>query len=112
MIGVAVIGAGRIGELHARHLLGSVNGASLVCLVDVERTRAERIAQGRPVFDRIEQALELREVQAVVLASPTDLHAHQIELCAAAGKAIFCEKPVGLEVDRSEKALAAARAKS
>lgn len=109
-LGIAVIGAGRIGELHARHLLGSVNGAELVCLVDPERPRAERIAGGRPVFDRLEQALELREVQAVVIASPTDLHARQIELAAAAGKAIFCEKPIGLELARSEQALEAARA--
>lgn len=108
-LGIAVVGAGRIGELHARHLLGSVSGGELVCLVDPERSRAERIAGGRPVFDRLEEALQLREVQAVVIASPTDLHAGQIEQTAAAGKAIFCEKPVGLELERSEQALASAR---
>lgn len=108
-LGIAVVGAGRIGELHAKHLLGSVAGAELVCLVDPERPRAERIAGGRPVFDRLELALELAEVGAVVIASPTDLHARQIELAASAGKAIFCEKPVGLEVERSEQALDAAR---
>lgn len=108
-LGIAVIGAGRIGELHARHLLGGVSGAELVCLVDPERGRAERIAPGRPAFDSLEEALQLREVEAVVIASPTDLHARQIELAAAAGRAIFCEKPVGLELERCQQALAAAQ---
>ncbi len=108
-LGVAVVGAGRIGELHARHLCGSIEGGELVCLVDPERERAAKVARGRPVLDSLEEALELPEVEAVVISSPTDLHARQIEQCAARGKAIFCEKPVGLEIERSEQALEAAR---
>ncbi|MEW6278471.1 MAG: inositol 2-dehydrogenase [Candidatus Eremiobacterota bacterium] len=109
MPGIAVVGAGRIGELHARHLAGSIPGAELVCVVDPDLSRAGSVACGRPAFATLDEALKLAGVGAVVIASPTDLHAAQIEQAARAGKAIFCEKPVGLELARSSQALEAAR---
>lgn len=99
--GLAVIGAGRIGALHAKHLRGSVAGAHLVMVVDADLEVARRAAgaTGTAVAGDIRDALEHEAVDAVVIASPTDLHAEQLALAAAAGKAIFCEKPVahGLE---------------
>ena len=47
-------------------------------------------------------------IDGVILATPTDLHADQIERAAAAGKAIFCEKPIDLDIDRARRAVTAA----
>ncbi len=105
-LGVAVVGAGRIGALHARHLLGSVEGARLALVVDPDLAAAERAAAGgAPVTRRFEDALEDPRVDAVVLASPTDKHVQQLEAVAAAGKPVFCEKPVARTLAGTEAAL-------
>ena len=117
-LGVAVIGAGRIGSLHARHLRGAVDGARLVLVVDADLEVARRAAgavaaAGRDaaagavaVASDLEAALANDEVDAVVIASPTDLHAGQLEAAAGAGKAIFCEKPVAHGLAATMAALA------
>ncbi|HEX7001941.1 MAG TPA: inositol 2-dehydrogenase [Trueperaceae bacterium] len=94
-LGVAVVGAGRIGALHATHLLGSVEGARLVAVVDTDLSAAQRAARGvAAATNSLAEALEHPNVEAVVIASPTDRHAEQLLAAAAAGKPIFCEKPV------------------
>lgn len=92
--GFAVLGAGRIGNLHARHLAGAVEGARLVIVMDADPDAAQRAAYGgASTTQDVSEALEHPEVNAVLIASPTNLHAEQIEAAAQAGKAIFCEKP-------------------
>ena len=91
----AVIGAGRIGALHARHLAGAVEGAELTLVADVDETAARTAAVGgAEALTDIEAAITHSGVDAVVIASPTSVHAEQLSLAAAADKAIFCEKPV------------------
>lgn len=120
-LGVAVVGAGRIGSLHAKHLRGAVDGASLVMVVDADLEVARRAAgvtaagsglaatSGVAVATELEAALEHQDVDAVVIASPTDLHAAQLAAVAAAGKAIFCEKPVAHGLEATIAALARVR---
>ena len=79
-IGFAVIGAGRIGALHARHLAGAVTGARLVRVVDADEATALRVAGGRPGVSSgpgLEEALADPAVDAVLIASPTSFHSQQ-----------------------------------
>ncbi len=107
-LGFAVIGAGRIGALHARHLAGAVDGAQLVCVMDASLEAAKRASYGGAyVTEDLARVLKDENVDAVVIASPTNLHAEQLEACAEAGKAIFCEKPIALDLQTTLKAMAA-----
>lgn len=100
-MGVALFGAGRIGKIHAGNLARHPH-AQLRYVVDVHRPSAEALAarHGATVAG-MEQALADPGVAAVVIGSSTDTHADLIVRAAAAGKAIFCEKPVDLDVVRA-----------
>jgi myo-inositol 2-dehydrogenase/D-chiro-inositol 1-dehydrogenase len=95
---VAVVGAGRMGAVHAASL-AAIPGARLALVVDTDLGRATALAErlGVEASDDVEAALTGDAVEAVAIASPTDVHVEQIEAAAAAGKSIFCEKPVGLD---------------
>jgi len=104
----ALIGAGRIGRIHAGNLL-ALEGAELRCVADTDATAADTLARrcDARVTD-VESALADAAVDAVVIASPTDTHAALIEAAARAGKAIFCEKPLDLALERAAHCLAVA----
>jgi len=106
-LGFAVIGAGRIGALHARHLAGAVEGARLTLVVDVDENAARAAAVGgAAALTDVDEALVHPRVDAVVIASPTSVHAEQLRAAALAGKAIFCEKPVADDLHSTSAALA------
>lgn len=110
-IGVGVVGAGRIGALHAHHLAGAVSGARLSAVFDADSSVAERAAAGAAeVVDSVERLLDHPHVDAVVIASPTPEHAWQVRAAAAAGKAVFCEKPVALDLSATIAAVGAVEA--
>jgi myo-inositol 2-dehydrogenase/D-chiro-inositol 1-dehydrogenase len=102
----ALLGAGRIGKVHARAIAAD-GKAKLVAVADaVEKTAADlAAAHGAQVrgIDAIEKAAD---IDAVVICTPTDTHADLIERFARAGKAVFCEKPIDLDVGRVETCLA------
>jgi myo-inositol 2-dehydrogenase / D-chiro-inositol 1-dehydrogenase len=110
MIDVALFGAGRIGSIHAGNIVRQP-GVRLQYVVDVDRAAAEALAQkyGAKVADA-ETAFADANVDAVVIASSTDTHAELILRSAKARKAIFCEKPVDLSLDRARKCAEAVRA--
>ena len=112
MIGVAVVGLGGIGLLHARNLVGHVPGARLVRVVDSARELAEGggAELGVPWSSSYEDSLADPDVAAVVIATPTPLHAEMVERAAGDGRHVFCEKPLSLDVDGGERATEAARA--
>ncbi len=105
MIALAQFGAGRIGQIHARNL-AATGEARLKYLVDVNQSAAEELAEvvGAEVADR-DKALADPGIAAVVICSSTDTHAELIEAAARAGKAIFCEKPIDLDLDRVKACL-------
>ncbi len=108
---MAVVGAGRIGALHARNIAGAVDGAVLVAAVDAIPEAAQRVAVGGAyATSDLNEVLADPAVEAVLIASPTPLHAEQIAAAAAAEKAIFCEKPVALELGATLTALDTVRA--
>src|SRR6266850_2556773 len=101
MIEVAMFGAGRIGKIHGANLAAQP-GVKLRYVVDVSAAAAGELAQrlGAKVADA-DAAFNDAAVKAVVIASSTDTHAELIMRAAAAGKAIFCEKPVDLALERA-----------
>lgn len=104
MIEAALFGAGRIGKIHAANLARQ-SGVRLKYVVDVHAESAQALAQlhGASVSS-VEAALADPAVRAVLIASSTDTHADLIVRAAAAGKAIFCEKPVDLTLARARAA--------
>lgn len=108
MIAVAVFGAGRIGAIHAGNLLKHAD-AEVRYIVDVDDQAAARLASdcGARVATAAD-ALRDAGVNAVVIATSTDTHTDLIEQAAAAGKSIFCEKPIDLDVATARRGVAAA----
>lgn len=109
MIQVALFGAGRIGKIHAANLAAQA-GVQFKYVVDVNAEAAAALAAIHGGSSAtIEAALADPEIKAVVIASSTDTHADLILRSAAAGKAIFCEKPVDLTIDRARACAAAVK---
>lgn len=107
---VGVLGVGRIGALHAHHLGGAIEGATLAAVYDADDTAARRAApEGVDLPASAEELLTRPDIGAVVVASPTPLHAEQVVTAAENGKAVFCEKPVALDLATTREALAAVR---
>ena len=107
MLTFAQFGAGRIGQIHAANLALNPK-ACLRYVVDVDAKAAKALAErtGAEVADR-ERALADAVVDAVIIASSTDTHADLAIAAAAAGKAVFCEKPIDLALERVDRCLAA-----
>ena len=99
-VNFAILGAGRIGQVHARAVAGTP-GAKLVAIADPMATAAEKVSRAYGCDIRSIDAIESSaDVGAVVICTPTDTHADLIERFARAGKAVFCEKPVDLSLAR------------
>jgi len=110
MIDVALFGAGRIGAIHAGNIARQP-GVRLKYVVDVDATAASKLAQqhGAQTTDAV-KVFEDAGVRAVAIGSSTDTHADLIIRAAKAGKAIFCEKPVDLDLQRARACADAVRA--
>jgi myo-inositol 2-dehydrogenase/D-chiro-inositol 1-dehydrogenase len=95
-----IIGAGRIGKIHASNVAARKD-CEVRLIADADRTAAESLAQatGARVAE-IDAILASNEIDAVAICAPTDMHADLIEKAARAKKAIFCEKPVDLDANR------------
>jgi myo-inositol 2-dehydrogenase/D-chiro-inositol 1-dehydrogenase len=105
-LSISVIGAGRIGRIHARSVAAH-SGARLAGVADVDAAAAAALAQACGAG-----AISLDDAfaaDAVLIASPTPTHADYISRAAAAGRAIFCEKPIDLAADRVRACLADVR---
>ncbi|GHC55137.1 inositol 2-dehydrogenase [Neogemmobacter tilapiae] len=101
-----LLGAGRIGKVHAKAITGDAN-AKLVAVADAMAPAAQAIADQYGCAVRtIEEIEAASDIDAVVICTPTTTHADLIERFAKAGKAIFCEKPVDLSLDRVKACLA------
>src|SRR5260370_20364244 len=107
-IAVALLGAGRIGQEHAKNLaaLPQVE-VVVVCDPRIESAEAVRpLVRAKDVTPSPEEAVNRKDVDAVIICTPTDTHAALIEAAAETGKAVFCEKPVALDLTRTQQALA------
>jgi myo-inositol 2-dehydrogenase/D-chiro-inositol 1-dehydrogenase len=107
---LGLIGAGRIGRLHAENLTRHVPGARLKGVSDLVGEAATRCARdfGIPkVYETPEALLSDPEIEAVLICTSTHTHAQLVCQAAAAGKHIFCEKPLALDLAHIGEALAA-----
>jgi len=102
MVGIAVLGCGRIGRIHAGNLARH-SRAKLVSVFDVAGDAARQTATelGVQRAQSLDEVWADREVTAVVIATPTDTHVPLITAAVKAGKAIFCEKPIDVDLERA-----------
>jgi myo-inositol 2-dehydrogenase / D-chiro-inositol 1-dehydrogenase len=105
---VGVLGCGRIGRLHAALLAGEVPGLEVVAVADVAPAAAATVSRASGAEVRsIAAVLESTDVDAVAVCTSTDTHVDLVVAAAEAGKAIFCEKPVSLDLAEVDRALSA-----
>jgi myo-inositol 2-dehydrogenase/D-chiro-inositol 1-dehydrogenase len=105
MLRFGLLGAGRIGKIHGANLAIS-DGAVLVAIADAEPAAAKSLAKSTGSEPRsVEDVLKAKDIDAVLIGTPTNTHADLIEKAARAGKAVLCEKPVDLDARRIEKCL-------
>ena len=109
-VNLGIIGAGRIGRIHVRNLKFLVPGARVLAISDVIEEAARKMAEELeiPFWEQdYHRLLENSDIKAIVICSSTDTHAQIIIEAAQAGKDIFCEKPIALELDKIDQVLSA-----
>ena len=101
----AILGAGRIGQVHASNVYSS-DQAVLAAVCDPVKAAAASVAKqyGAEIRD-LDAIVASDDIDAVIICTPTNLHAQQIEKFARAGKVIFCEKPIDLDSIRARDCL-------
>jgi myo-inositol 2-dehydrogenase/D-chiro-inositol 1-dehydrogenase len=109
-IKIAVIGTGRMGSVHCRNIVRQIPEAELVAVCDIRLEVAQAVADElgiQRVVKDFHDLLADPQIEAMLIASSTDTHAFIMKDVAAAGKHIFCEKPLALELDKIDEALQA-----
>jgi myo-inositol 2-dehydrogenase/D-chiro-inositol 1-dehydrogenase len=109
-VNVGVIGAGRIGRVHTENLAYRIPEANVVAVADIFVEAAEKCAADFHIpsaFKDHRAIIENDEIEGVVICSSTDTHAQFVAEAAAAGKHIFCEKPIDLDLKKIDRALEA-----
>lgn len=112
VIRVGVIGAGRIGKIHAGNLATRIPGVEVVAIADPIAGAAKELAEKLHVatyYEDYRKILEDKSIDAVAICSSTDTHARFMTEAAEAGKHIFCEKPVDHSLEKIDAALAAVK---
>jgi myo-inositol 2-dehydrogenase/D-chiro-inositol 1-dehydrogenase len=107
MIRIAMLGAGRIGKIHARNVAANPR-CRLVAVADAIADSARSLAESLGADSSTDAAATLArpDVDAVVIGTPTDTHVDLMLAAARAGKAVLCEKPVDLDISRADAAAA------
>ena len=109
-LGVGVLGVGEMGRRHAENLRRLVPNAQLVAVADAFEERARQVAGELEIeksFGSLEAMLECKGIDAIIIATPDKFHSPAVQLAAAAGKSILCEKPLSLNLADARAALAA-----
>lgn len=108
-VGVGVIGTGMIGSVHAENLAGRVMGGRVAAVTDIDRARAEAVADacGARATSNAAELIADPAVDAVLIASPDPTHADLTVACIKAGKPALCEKPLATAVADAERVLRA-----
>jgi predicted dehydrogenase len=109
-LGVGVLGVGEMGKRHAENVRRLVPEARLVAVADAAAERARQVATELEIehsYGGLDEMLQCKDLDAVVIATPDKFHAQAIEIAARAGKAILCEKPLALNIADARAALEA-----
>ncbi|NDY92072.1 Gfo/Idh/MocA family oxidoreductase [Ideonella livida] len=106
-LNIGLIGCGGIGQEHARRLQFTLNGARVVAINDLHRDAAVAFADKAQIpatfYDSADALIQAPEVQAVVVASWGPAHEEQVLACIAAGKPVFCEKPLAVTAEGARR---------
>jgi predicted dehydrogenase len=100
-LGIGVLGVGEMGKRHAENLRRLVPEARLLAVADAALARARQVADELEIehaFGSLEAMLELKDLDAVLIATPDKFHARAVEIAARTGKDILCEKPLALNL--------------
>ena len=111
-VNIAAIGTGRMGSVHVRNLVRQIPEANLAAICDIRLEIAQTVADELGIERVVRDYHELladKDIEAVLIATSTDTHAQIIKDAALAGKHIFCEKPLALDLASIDEALAAAK---
>jgi len=98
---IGIAGLGRIGKIHLNNLL-ELNNVEVIAVMDPS-FEALKYAIGKGVesgLQNYKDLLEIKELEAIVICTPTNTHADYVEIAAKSGKHIFCEKPLDLNLQR------------
>jgi len=100
-VNIAVIGAGRMGQLHANNFAKKTNKSKVIAVADQNKKLAKQLSQeiGAKMYTNIQDILDIDAVDAVCIATPVSTHKKIIIKALKANKHVFCEKPLTLKVD-------------
>ena len=104
---IGSVGLGRLGLAHAENIAGRMQNAELVALCDIDQEKLSETADRLGVamrYTSFEEMIACKDIDAVVLVSPSGLHTKQICAALAAGKHVFSEKPLGVTVAECKEA--------
>ena len=108
-IGVGVIGTGRIGKLHIEHLAQNIPEAELIAICSLDPADIKSLVKQFDIpktSDDYTAILADPQIDAVLVASATDTHVEISQAAARAGKHVFCEKPISLDIGQIDETLA------
>lgn len=100
------VGLGRLGYEHAKNIATCVPGAQLVALCDKDEKRLKEVAEELDVeftYNDFEQMCQNPEIDGIVIVSPSAFHAEQIKIALEAGKEVFCEKPLDVNIEKCKE---------
>jgi len=112
VVKVCVVGAGRTGEVHGKNLAFRIREAEVVCVVDQNIEAAKNLASalgGVNYYETLTEAIRKKDFDAVFITTPTFTHCPLAVEAAEAGKHIFCEKPIALNLEEADKMISTAR---
>ena len=107
-LGIGVVGVGEMGKRHAENLRRLVPEARLIAVADAVASRAKQVAEELEIehsFGSLEEMVQRKDIDAVLIATPDKFHARGIRVAAAAGKDILCEKPMATDLADANTAL-------
>jgi len=102
---VGIIGMGRIGKIHLQNLCTKINGVEVVAAVNPSKKGQHYASKFgvEQVSDDVNIIFDNPEIDAVLICSPSDTHADYAIEAAESGKAIFCEKPIDMSLERAKE---------
>lgn len=105
---IGILGAGRIGKVHANSISQRIDNAEVIAIVDPDIGEAIHLSNKLKcpgTFDDPMKILNHDDIDAVIICSPTDTHTEFIKIAAEKGKHVFCEKPIDMELDKIKEVI-------
>jgi myo-inositol 2-dehydrogenase/D-chiro-inositol 1-dehydrogenase len=102
-VGLGLIGAGAIGKVHVKNINGSIKGAFLAAVADVDLKAAESVAGDAKIYSDYHEMIKDDKVDAIIVCTPPFLKMDITRAAADAGKDVFCEKPISVTLEDADK---------